>query len=211
MTRQFENEANADTHSRTTAREILADFEESAWTTGSPAMAPGGTLKASPGCWPRSGPKRRSSSVSPEGRAIAGEQRAPGLQPRRGTPAASLHRPGSHASDAGLDPGFHSQADRRCRGHGGDFGGRRHPWPRRCAPSRELAVKEGIFVGITSGATFAGALHIASKAPKGSVVLCMLPDTGERYLSTPMFADVGADMTEEELAISRSTPSCQLA
>jgi cysteine synthase A len=74
----------------------------------------------------------------------------------------------------------------------------------RC--SQDLAKKEGIFVGITSGATFAGALRIAAEAPKGSNILCMLPDTGERYLSTPLFADIPADMTEEELAISRSTP-----
>ncbi len=70
--------------------------------------------------------------------------------------------------------------------------------------------KEGIFVGITSGATFAGALKIAAKAEKAANILCMLPDTGERYLSTPLFADVPADMTEEELAISRSTPGGQL-
>ncbi len=76
--------------------------------------------------------------------------------------------------------------------------------------SRELAQKEGIFVGITSGATFAGALRVCADAPKGSTILCMLPDTGERYLSTPLFADIPADMTEEELAISRSTPSAQM-
>jgi cysteine synthase len=76
--------------------------------------------------------------------------------------------------------------------------------------SRELATKEGIFVGISSGATFAGALRIAAEAPKGSTILCMLPDTGERYLSTPLFADVAVDMTPEELEISRSTPSAQL-
>jgi len=68
---------------------------------------------------------------------------------------------------------------------------------------------EGIFVGITAGATFAGALKICAEAPQGANILCMLPDTGERYLSTPLFADVPADMTEEELAISRSTPSQQ--
>jgi cysteine synthase A len=76
--------------------------------------------------------------------------------------------------------------------------------------SKDLATKEGIFVGITSGATFAGALKVAAEAEKGSTILCMLPDTGERYLSTPLFADVPADMTEEELAISRSTPGAQL-
>jgi cysteine synthase len=79
----------------------------------------------------------------------------------------------------------------------------------RC--SRELAQKEGIFVGITSGATFAGALRVCADATKGSTILCMLPDTGERYLSTPLFADIPADMTEEEVQISRSTPSSWLA
>jgi cysteine synthase A len=78
----------------------------------------------------------------------------------------------------------------------------------RCA--RELAQKEGIFVGISAGGTFAGALEVCREAPKGATVLCMLPDTGERYLSTPLFADIPADMTEEEIAISRSTPSAQM-
>jgi cysteine synthase A len=78
----------------------------------------------------------------------------------------------------------------------------------QCA--KELATKEGIFVGITSGATFAGALKICADAPRGSTILCMLPDTGERYLSTPLFADIPADMTDEEAEISRSTASAQL-
>jgi cysteine synthase len=78
----------------------------------------------------------------------------------------------------------------------------------RC--SKNLATQEGIFVGITSGGTFAGALKVAAEAEKGANILCMLPDTGERYLSTPLFADVSADMNEEELKISRSTPSAQL-
>jgi cysteine synthase A len=75
--------------------------------------------------------------------------------------------------------------------------------------SRELAQKEGIFVGITAGATFAGALKLCADAPEGTTILCMLPDTGERYLSTPLFADVPVDMTEQEQEISKSTPSCQ--
>ena len=76
--------------------------------------------------------------------------------------------------------------------------------------SKQLAQKEGIFVGISAGATFAGALEVCKDAPKGATVLCMLPDTGERYLSTPLFADIGVDMDEEELKISRSTPSSRL-
>ena len=76
--------------------------------------------------------------------------------------------------------------------------------------SKELAKKEGIFVGVSSGGTFAGALQVASQAPKGSTILCMLPDTGERYLSTPLFGDVSVDMNEEEWEIARSTPGCIL-
>jgi len=74
----------------------------------------------------------------------------------------------------------------------------------RCA--RELARHEGIFVGISAGATLSGALRVAQAAPQGANILCMLPDTGERYLSTPLFADVAVEMTEEELEISKSTP-----
>ena len=58
------------------------------------------------------------------------------------------------------------------------------------ATARDLAHREGIFCGISSGGTFAGALEVAAKAPKGSVILAMLPDTGERYLSTVLFEGV---------------------
>jgi cysteine synthase A len=80
------------------------------------------------------------------------------------------------------------------------------PGPEALAMSRALAEKEGIFVGITAGATLAGALKVAADAPAGSSILCMLPDTGERYLSTPLFADVAVDMTDEEAGLFRSTP-----
>jgi cysteine synthase A len=73
--------------------------------------------------------------------------------------------------------------------------------------SKALAQQEGIFVGITAGATFAGALEVCKSAAPGSTVLAMLPDTGERYLSTPLFADIGVDMSEEETTISNSTPN----
>jgi cysteine synthase A len=77
---------------------------------------------------------------------------------------------------------------------------------RRC---RELAQREGIFTGITGGATLAGALRICEEAPEGANVLCMLPDTGERYLTTPLFQEVPEEMTEEEWEISRSTSACR--
>ena len=70
--------------------------------------------------------------------------------------------------------------------------------------SKQLAQKEGIFVGTSAGATFTAALQVAKEAPDGSVILCMLPDTGERYLSTPLFGDILAEMNEEEAAIAAS-------
>ena len=72
-----------------------------------------------------------------------------------------------------------------------------------------LAREEGLFTGISGGASVAAALKVCAAAPKGSVVLTMLPDTAERYLSTPLFASIEAEMSEEELSISKSTPLCQ--
>jgi cysteine synthase A len=72
--------------------------------------------------------------------------------------------------------------------------------------ARELAKQEGILVGTSSGATLAAALEVARRAPRGSRIVCMLPDTGERYLSTPLFEAIGVDMNDEEIALSRSTP-----
>ena len=75
--------------------------------------------------------------------------------------------------------------------------------------ARDLARREGIFVGTSSGATLAAALTIARRSKPGTNIVCMLPDTGERYLSTPLFADIGEEMTTDELELSRSTPSCR--
>jgi cysteine synthase A len=79
------------------------------------------------------------------------------------------------------------------------------PGPQAMHWSRQLAQKEGIFVGISAGATFAAAIEVCNDAPAGTTVLCMLPDTGERYLSTPLFAEILAEMNEDELAIARMT------
>jgi cysteine synthase len=208
MTRQFENEANPDFHSRTTAREILDDFAGDRldfWVTG---YGTGGTLK---------GVGRVLRTDRPETKIIVCEPAdAPllesGVEQKRlpdGSPAAPHPSFKPHPMQ-GWTPDFIPKLtgdavrlkliDRILPISGAEA--------IRC--SKELAAKEGIFVGITSGGTFAGALKIASEAPKGANILCMLPDTGERYLSTPLFADVPSDMTEDERAISRSTPSAQL-
>jgi len=73
----------------------------------------------------------------------------------------------------------------------------------------DLARLEGIFCGTSGGATVATALEVCKKAPQGSTVLAMVPDTAERYLSTPLFAEIDAEMNNEEIEIAKSTPSAQ--
>ena len=208
MTRQFENEANPDFHSRTTAREIIADFAGDRldfWVTG---YGTGGTLK---------GVGRVLRKERPETKIIVCEPAdAPllesGIEQKRladGSPAAPHPSFKPHPMQ-GWTPDFIPKltgdaADMKLIDCILPISG-----PEAIHWSKELAAKEGAFVGITSGGTFAGALRIAAEAAKGANILCMLPDTGERYLSTPLFADVPADMTEDERAISRSTPSAQL-
>jgi len=208
LTRQFENEANPDFHSRTTAREIVDDFREQRldyWVTG---YGTGGTLK---------GVARVLASEMPDTRIIVCEPEdaqllASGIEQARnadGSPAAAHPAFKPHPMQ-GWTPDFIPKIT-------GDAVAMKliHrivpvPGVEAIRMSQELATKEGIFVGISSGATFAGALRIAAEAPKGSTILAMLPDTGERYLSTPLFANVPAEMNEEELAIARSTPSAQM-
>ena len=84
------------------------------------------------------------------------------------------------------------------------------PGPEGIAWSKKLATQEGIFTGISGGSSFAVAMKVAEKAPAGSVILAMLPDTGERYLSTPLFEGIPEDMTDEETELSKSTPGFQM-
>jgi len=208
LTRQFENEANPDIHSRTTAREILDDFKGEPldfWVTG---YGTGGTLKGVARVLAKERPDTKIIVCEPEDAQLLGSGIAQQRNPD-GSAAAAHPAFKPHAMQ-GWTPDFIPKLTADVVGTGvidriipiSNAEGLRF--------SRELAQKEGIFVGITAGATFAGALKVCADAPKGATVLCMLPDTGERYLSTPLFADVPADMTEEELAISRSTPSAQL-
>jgi cysteine synthase A len=208
LTRQFENEANADMHSRTTAREIVDDFQGEKldyWVTG---YGTGGTLKGVARVLAKERPETKIVVCEPDDAAMLSsgtpQQRQPDGSPAVGHPAFKPH------PLQGWAPDFIPKLTADAIEAGGIHKILRIKGPDALRYSRELAQKEGIFVGITSGATFAGALAVCAEAPKGSTVLCMLPDTGERYLSTPLFADIGADMSEEELVISRSTPSNQL-
>jgi cysteine synthase A len=204
MTRQFENEANADFHSRTTAVEILKDFEGETldyWVTG---YGTGGTLKGVARVLREKSPKTKVVVCEPADAALVASGEPQAFNPD-GTPAAGHPAWKPHPMQ-GWTPDFIAKlTNDAVAAHNVDqllaIAG-----PDALKWSKALAQKEGIFVGITSGATFAGALKIAADAPKGTNILAMLPDTGERYLSTPLFADVPVEMTEEEVAILRSTP-----
>jgi cysteine synthase A len=204
MTRQFENEANPDYHSKTTAQEILRDFEGERldyWVTG---YGTGGTLKGVGRVLRKERPDTKIIVCEPSDAPLIASGQPQARNPD-GTPAAGHPAWKPHPMQ-GWTPDFIP----KLTGDAVDMGLADQlvpiPGPEAMKGSHDLAEKEGIFVGITSGATFAGALRIAAEAPKGANILAMLPDTGERYLSTPLFADVAVDMTEEELAIYRSTP-----
>jgi cysteine synthase len=208
LTRQFENEANPDMHSRTTAREIIDDFKGEKldyWVTG---FGTGGTLK---------GVARVLAKERPDTKIIVCEP--------SDAPMLSTHSPQERNADgspAKPNPAFKPHP---MQGWSPDFIPKitedavdmgvierilTITGPEAMKYSKALAQQEGIFVGISAGATFAGALEVCKSAAPGSTVLCMLPDTGERYLSTPLFGDIGIDMNEEELKVSNSTPSNRL-
>jgi cysteine synthase A len=204
LTRQFENEANPDMHSRTTAREIIDDFKGEKldyWVTG---FGTGGTLKGVARVLAKERPDTKIvlcepadapmvSSHTPQERNADGSPAKPNAafkpHPMQGWSPDFIPKLTGDAVDSGVISRVITIAG---------------PDAMKC--SKALAQQEGIFVGITAGATFAGALEVCKGAKPGDTVLAMLPDTGERYLSTPLFGDVGADMDEDELKISNSTP-----
>jgi cysteine synthase A len=204
FTRQFENDANPAVHERTTAREIMSDFAGETldyWVTG---YGTGGTLQGVARVLARESPATKIVVAEPEGAALL----ASGMpQPSHddGTPA-SKHPAWKPHPMQGWTPDFIPKIT--CDAVAMKLVHQlvTITGAEAMACSHDLATKEGVFVGITSGATFAAALQVARTARPGANILCMLPDTGERYLSTPLFGDIPAEMNEAEEAIFRSTP-----
>ena len=203
LARQFENPANPEIHANTTAVEIIEDFGANGLDYFVTGFGTGGTL---------TGVSRRLRADSPETRIVAVEPENAMLltndyvQPYDADGSAAAAHPAWRPHPMqGWSPDFIPQVvqealrENRIDAYQPIGGGA------SMQASRNLAQKEGIFVGISAGATFAAALEVAKTAPKGSKILAMLPDTGERYMTTPLFEDVSEDMSDEEQAISRST------
>jgi cysteine synthase A len=205
LCRQFENEANADVHSRTTAQEILTDFAGERIDYFVSGFGTGGTLKGVARALKAADPTTRIVAAEPDNARVLGSGIA---QPRTadGRPAGSHPNFRPHLMQ-GWSPDFISKLTEDAVAEG--LVDEILPVSGQDAMrlARELARREGIFVGTSSGATLAAGLAIARRAAPGSNVVCMLPDTGERYLSTPLFEDIGEEMNEDELALSRSTPN----
>jgi len=200
---QFENPANADIHARTTAVEILEDFADLSldyWVSG---FGTGGTINGVSRVLKVKSPNTKIIVCEPDNSQILGSGIS---QPH--------HADGSHSQShpnfrphlmQGWSPDFIPKLAEQVTAseHIDDFIPINGSDALQCA--RDLACKEGIFIGISAGATLAGAIKVAEAAPDGANILCMLPDTGERYLSTVLFEDVATEMTEEEMDLSRST------
>ena len=168
MTQQFENEANPAFHRNTTGPEILSDFADRRLDYFVSGYGTGGTISGAGQMIRLARPDVRVISTEPAGAALLeGDE----WQPHKiqgWTPdfiPATLDREVAHENILVTDE-------------------------ESISTSQALATNEGIFCGISSGGTFAAALKVAEKAKPGSVILAMLPDTGERYLSTPLFADI---------------------
>ena len=204
LTRQFDNEANAEVHTLTTAREILADFAGEKLHAFVSGFGTGGTLLGVARGLKAADPGIRIIAAEPDNSPVLGSGVA---QPRDASGKVTESHPHfrPHLMQ-GWSPDFVSSlaetaiterlVDEIVPVAGSDA----------LRLARALATQEGIFAGTSSGATLAAALEVARRSQPGANIVCMLPDTGERYLSTPLFEDIGEDMNDEELSISRSTP-----
>ena len=175
---QFRNPANPEYHKNTTAVEILSDFRNrdldyfvSGWGTGGTITGVGTVLKTAR-------PNINIIAVEPELAPLISKNQWEPHKIQGWTPDFI-----PDVLDKGVIDEFVMANDERSIG-----------------TSQELARKEGIFTGISGGATMLGALSIAEKAPKNSTFCVMLPDTGERYLSSPLFENITEDSDDEWLS-----------
>ena len=208
LAHQFESADNAKIHENTTAREILSDFEGQKldyWVTG---YGTGGTVTGVARVLRKERPETKIILSEPANAQLIGSGV---VQERDGdhSPAVSHSAFEPHPIQ-GWTPDFIPYVLQEAIDNGFYDELIPVPGPVGIEWSKKLAQKEGILTGVSGGASFAVAIQVAEKAAPGSTILCMLPDTGERYLSSPLFEGVAEGMTDEELSLSQSTPGFQM-
>jgi cysteine synthase A len=206
--RQFETDANAKIHENTTGREIVADFEGERLDYYVTGYGTGGTVTGVARILRKERPDTKIVLIEPANAQIVGSGQAQD-RTSEGSPAAS-HASWEPHPIQGWTPDFiplvlQESIDKA-------YYDELVPIPGAVGIewSKKLAQSEGIFTGISGGSTFAVAMQLAEKAEPGSVILAMLPDTGERYLSSPLFEGIEEEMSEAEVALSESTPGFQM-
>lgn len=208
LARQFETEANADIHEATTAREIINDFAGDRLDYVVTGYGTGGTVTGISRVLRKERPETKIILSEPANAALVGS----GVKQERGadhSPAVSHPAFQPHPIQ-GWTPDFIPYVlQEAIDNHGYDelipvSGAEGMAW------AKKLAAREGILTGVSGGSSFAVAMQVAEKATPGSVILAMLPDTGERYLSTPLFESIPEDMDAEERALSESTPGYRI-
>ena len=209
LARQFETAANADIHEATTAREIIGDFAGDRLDYVVTGYGTGGTVTGLARVLRRERPETRIILTEPANAQLLGSGVAQG-RTADGGPSVSHPSFEPHPIQ-GWTPDFIPNVLQECIDNGGYDELIPVAGPDGIAWAKKLAQREGILTGISGGATFAVAMKIAERAAPGAVILAILPDTGERYLTTPLFADIPEDMDAEELALSQSTPGYQMA
>jgi cysteine synthase len=209
LARQFETDANAAIHEATTAREIINDFSNSRLDYFVTGYGTGGTIAGVGRALRRERPETKIVLCEPANAQLIGSGRAQ-ARTTDGAPSASHPAFEPHPIQGWTPDFIPFVLQEAIDGHLYDEVVP-IPGPEGVKWAKELAQKEGIFTGISGGSTFGVARQIAERAPEGAVILCMLPDTGERYMTTPLFEGIDAEMNEEELALSRSTPGFQFA
>jgi cysteine synthase A len=208
LARQFETDANALIHENTTGREILADFEGERLDYYVSGYGTGGTITGVARVLRKHRPDTRIILTEPANASIVSSGHAQ-QRTDTGSPAGS-HPDWEPHPIQGWTPDFIPLVLQEAIDQSFYDELIPIPGPVGMEWSRKLAQKEGIFTGISGGSTFATAIQVAERAEPGSVILCMLPDTGERYLSSPLFEDIPEGMTAEEVKLSESTPGYQM-
>ena len=208
LARQFETDANALIHENTTGRELIADFDGDRLDYFVTGYGTGGTLSGVSRALRKERPDTKIILTEPANAALVSSG-VPQERTDENEPATSHSAWAPHPVQ-GWTPDFIPHVLQQALDANNYDELIPVSGPEGIAASQQLARKEGIMTGISGGATFAVALKVAEKAEPGSVIVCMLPDTSERYLSAPLFDGVETEMTEEEIALSKSTRGFQM-